>query len=444
MASDESGGERPETSPAGYTGPADAAEAETPAEPAGMAGDQLADSGHAAPPREAAPLDDAPPREAAPWDDAPPREAAPRDGAPPPVSSRPSGRSLPPPGMILAAGIMIGISIMELGFWIPDVQSDGLLPHGSWMDPAGLQAIRNLITALLAVIQIVIAIGLFFRPRWVMAALAAVLAHGLVWIGPSIIEVLLDREASLEWHADTVRSGVWETVIVFALLFGGWIALRRRRGRPVRISLGRSLMSLVEGIAASAFIGASIYLAYVIPRQWAAFGDGAADALDALAQEGHGDFVPADLLPDVDATLFRNRLEAVSGDTKPVWENGAPATLVDFWASWCAPCLIELPHLQELQERVEKQGMRVVLVNVDLGDARAAGRFLQRRQIRLDSLVDRDGVLFQALGLSALPSSFVLDAKGHPVAFFEGVVSRQELEAALLRANDDRVRNTFR
>ena len=172
--------------------------------------------------------------------------------------------------------------------------------------------------------------------------------------------------------------------------------------------------------------------------------DGTGRAADGVSAAQGGSDEDGDLIPDFDPLLFHNRLEAVSGGEKPVWEGGAPATLVDFWASWCGPCLVELPHLEELQDRIEKRGMRVVLVNVDLGDAHAAGRFLQRRGIHLDSLVDRDAVLFQAIGLEALPSTFVLDASGRPVAFFEGGVSRDELETALLRANEKRVRTTFR
>jgi len=163
----------------------------------------------------------------------------------------------------------------------------------------------------------------------------------------------------------------------------------------------------------------------------------------AGAADGGND-ADADLVPDVDPALFRNKLEAASGGTKPVWQEGAPATLVDFWASWCGPCLQELPHLQELQERVEARGMRVVLINVDLGDATSTGRFLERKGIRIDSLVDRDAILFQAIGLEALPSTFVLDAKGRPVEFIEGGASGEELETALSRANEKRVRESYR
>jgi len=171
---------------------------------------------------------------------------------------------------------------------------------------------------------------------------------------------------------------------------------------------------------------------------------GAPVAAGAAGVPDGGNDADVDLVPDVDPALFRNRLEAASGGTKPVWQDGAPATLVDFWASWCGPCLQELPRLQELQERVEARGMRVVLINVDLGNATSTGRFLKRKGIRIDSLVDRDAILFQAIGLEALPSTFVLDAKGRPVEFIEGGASGEELETALARANEKRVRESYR
>lgn len=185
-------------------------------------------------------------------------------------------------------------------------------------------------------------------------------------------------------------------------------------------------------------------MAAVVPRSIAGLYE-AETPQDAMrARAGEGEEPDSTFVPDVDPVLFHNRLDAVSGGTRPVWEPGASATLVDFWASWCQPCLAELPHLQDLHDRVAGRGIKVVLINVDLGDRNGTGRFLQRKGIHLDCLIDRDGVLFQAVGLEVLPSTFVLDKSGHVVAFFEGGMSADALETALLRANEKRVRTTFR
>ena len=161
------------------------------------------------------------------------------------------------------------------------------------------------------------------------------------------------------------------------------------------------------------------------PGEGLSVGDRAPE-LDVVGPDG----APTPLL-DLNGNPIR--LADVRG--RPVW--------INFWASWCPPCLEELPHLQALHEKVAARGYRVVLINVDLPDRERTGRFLERKGVHLDSLVDRDGVLFQAIGLEALPSTFVLDREGRPVRFIEGGMSVQELETALLRANEKNVRRTF-
>ena len=58
-------------------------------------------------------------------------------------------------------------------------------------------------------------------------------------------------------------------------------------------------------------------------------------------------------------------LRAVDATGPPPDPVRGAVTLLDFWASWCAPCLIELPHLQDIHDRLEDRGLRVVAVNVD-------------------------------------------------------------------------------
>ena len=99
------------------------------------------------------------------------------------------------------------------------------------------------------------------------------------------------------------------------------------------------------------------------------------------------------VLPEVGFT-------GIDGDAVPMYEPSTRAVLLDFWASWCKPCLEELPHLEALHRAEREHGLRVLAVNVEEPPetARAAARALGlsmpvvvlpealRREVDLDSL----------------------------------------------------------
>lgn len=85
--------------------------------------------------------------------------------------------------------------------------------------------------------------------------------------------------------------------------------------------------------------------------------------------------------------------------------------LVNFWATWCAPCREEMPALQRLAD--EYQGRPIQMVEVDLQEnAGAVQDFEQQLNLRLLVLLDQDGAAARAYGVRALPATFLLDRSG--------------------------------
>lgn len=84
---------------------------------------------------------------------------------------------------------------------------------------------------------------------------------------------------------------------------------------------------------------------------------------------------------------------------------------VDFWASWCPPCLKSFPFLNDLHQRFNDQGLRIVGINVDekLSDAQD---FLAKVPARFDIVVDLDQQCARLFDIQAMPSSFLIDRKG--------------------------------
>lgn len=113
-------------------------------------------------------------------------------------------------------------------------------------------------------------------------------------------------------------------------------------------------------------------------------------------------------------------LAPATADTvlQEVRKPGASVTLVNVWATWCVPCREEFPDLLRLRKTYAKQGLRLVLVNADFGDARAeALKFLSDQGVDFATLHKEqdDDAFITALGggwSGALPATFVFDGAG--------------------------------
>jgi cytochrome c biogenesis protein CcmG, thiol:disulfide interchange protein DsbE len=110
---------------------------------------------------------------------------------------------------------------------------------------------------------------------------------------------------------------------------------------------------------------------------------------------------------------------------------GKPA-LVDFFASWCAPCAEEAATLRKLAAAL---GDRATVVAVDWDDAGGPARaFVRKHGWDFPVLADTSGTVGESYGLVGLPTSFVLDPEGRIVATFRGPQSEAALRRALLEA----------
>ena len=84
---------------------------------------------------------------------------------------------------------------------------------------------------------------------------------------------------------------------------------------------------------------------------------------------------------------------------------------VDFWASWCAPCVTGMPLIDELRQEFPAQDFAVVGVNVD-GEPRKARRLLERQPVGYPSVSDPSGLLPERYGLETMPTSYLIDRQG--------------------------------
>lgn len=89
----------------------------------------------------------------------------------------------------------------------------------------------------------------------------------------------------------------------------------------------------------------------------------------------------------------------------------AKVVIVDFWASWCAPCKQSFPIYDQLQREYGAKGVVIVAVNID-DDPRAMQRFLDRLRPGFAVVRDVAQKLVAAVAVPAMPTAFVLDRRG--------------------------------
>jgi thiol-disulfide isomerase/thioredoxin len=112
-------------------------------------------------------------------------------------------------------------------------------------------------------------------------------------------------------------------------------------------------------------------------------------------------------------------------------ERGHPVVLV-FWASWCGPCMHELPSVERVQEALHApHTTRIIAVNTE-GNAEAAAGVRQRLGLTMPIALD-DGSASQAYKVMTIPQTVIIDAAGKVAAVMRGGVGEDELMRAVAR-----------
>jgi cytochrome c biogenesis protein CcmG/thiol:disulfide interchange protein DsbE len=111
-------------------------------------------------------------------------------------------------------------------------------------------------------------------------------------------------------------------------------------------------------------------------------------------------------------------------------DHAGKVVVLNVWASWCPPCVSEMPLLQRTHDAIEPKGGMVL--GIDTQDASAdALEFLREKKITFPSLRDRDREYGRSLGVSGYPETFVIDRRGRIAAARRGPVTQAWLDEHL-------------
>jgi len=140
------------------------------------------------------------------------------------------------------------------------------------------------------------------------------------------------------------------------------------------------------------------------------------------------------LLMTVNATAKDFVFKDMQGKEQRLSDFRGKWVLVNFWATWCPPCLEEIPDLVALHEA--HKGKDIVVIGVALDSSKeSVTEFVARKQISYPIVVGDYDMADQIGEVNVLPTSYMFDPAGKLVSFQEGVVTRGSVESYIKSKN---------
>jgi thiol-disulfide isomerase/thioredoxin len=100
-----------------------------------------------------------------------------------------------------------------------------------------------------------------------------------------------------------------------------------------------------------------------------------------------------------------------SGELHALSDYKGKVVYLDFWASWCKPCVKSFPVLNEFYHKYKDKGFEVVAINLD-EDKNKAVSFLKKIPVEFTVLYDKNAQIAETYQVQAMPSSYFIDKKG--------------------------------
>ena len=133
--------------------------------------------------------------------------------------------------------------------------------------------------------------------------------------------------------------------------------------------------------------------------------------------------------PEVGALAPDFTLQTVKGDEISLSDLRGQVVLINFWATWCAPCRLEMPAIQA---RYNRGGFAVLAVNFDEDPEKVQG-FMEKLGLSFPALLDPGGEIQNLYRVRGYPTSFFIDEKGVIQIFHIGQMDEVELDEYLVQ-----------
>ena len=268
-------------------------------------------------------------------------------------------------------------------------------------------------------------------------------------VGPALASVLLMASSAASAAAGFALIGLYTLGFVLpflavGLFTGALLDLFKRHQSVVRytVKVGGALMILMGAMMLTGWMGG--LTSYLARLGGAAGGGSPAQAQESAAPGGTASSAPAETaVPEDEVDLPRApdfTLVDQDGVEHTLSDYQGQTVLLNFWATWCGPCQMEMPDLQALYEEWgENAGDLVVLgvanpssdehpLNQD-GTVEEIRAFLEEGGYTYPTAMDPTGEVFSAYGVRSFPTTFMIDTEGNVFGYVVGSMSREVMDS---------------
>lgn len=124
---------------------------------------------------------------------------------------------------------------------------------------------------------------------------------------------------------------------------------------------------------------------------------------------------PATSEVTIGSTLPPYSAKMLDGSPFNLAEQRGKVVLLNLWATWCGPCVFEIPELEKLHQQYASRGFAVIGVSLDEGDPQGVADFVKEHKMTYPVAVDPEGKMANILQTSIIPTSVLLDKNGKVV-----------------------------
>jgi thiol-disulfide isomerase/thioredoxin len=156
--------------------------------------------------------------------------------------------------------------------------------------------------------------------------------------------------------------------------------------------------------------------AVLLPLVLAGAGTAAEDGAVSVERPRLGEFIPNS--PPIPAPTIS--VVDLAGNTVSLSDFAGRLVLINFWATWCEPCLREMPSLERMQSRLGDQ-ITVVAISEDRGGSKTVEPFINKLGLKsFKTYLDPKSDAGRAFKVAGLPTSFLIDREGRVLGRIEG------------------------